>query len=215
MDTKFQSSFIPKKPLVPTGRPETHHRSINFFFLIGSIIFLVVIAGVLYVFIATQFLNRSITQSEQTLEKARQAFDPSLIDTLTNLDTRFKTGKTLLGSHIAVSPFFGVLESMTLKTVRFQDFEYTLISNDKVNVTMKGEGESFSSIALQSDAFGKSKLFKNPIISNLVVGQNGNVSFDFSASIDPSLVLYKNSSISEPVVNPTVIEVNVSSSTPQ
>ena len=192
MDTKFQSSFIPKKPLVPTGRPE-EHRSINFFFLICFVVFLVVFAGALYVFIATQVLNSSIAQNERTLAAARQAFDPSLIDTLTKLDTRFSTGKTLLNNHIAVSPFFGILGEMTLKSVRFQSFEYALISNDKVNVTMKGEGESFSSIALQSDVFGKSKFFKNPIISNLAVGQNGNVTFDFSASVDPGLVLYKNS----------------------
>ncbi|MSR71378.1 MAG: hypothetical protein EXS50_01740 [Candidatus Taylorbacteria bacterium] len=193
MDTKFQSSFIPKKTMVPTGR-SGEPRSINLLFLIGFVILLVVIAGALYVFIEQQILHRNIAQNQKTLATTRQSFDPSLIDILTKLDTRFEIGKLLLSNHIAVSPFFGVLESITLKSVRFTDFTYALVGTDRITVSMHGEGESFSSVALQSDVFGKSKFLKKPIISNLTLSQNGNVGFDFTATIDQAGLLYKNSS---------------------
>ncbi len=59
-------------------------------------------------------------------------------------------------------------------------------------IVLTGTADSFSTVALQSDQFGASKVLKDIIFSNIGVQDGGAVSFTVSASIDPSLILYKN-----------------------
>lgn len=197
MDTNFQtpgagpSSFIPKKPLSAVQSLGQGRGSINFFSLIGTIIFIIALLSAGAAFGYKIMLNRSIEQSQQALARARAAFDPSLVATLSALDARIEGGKEILSTHRAVSGFFELLETLTLRSIRFKSFEYVLVGKDSINVTMKGEGESFSSIALQSDVFAKNKFMKNPIISDLTLEQNGNVGFNFTATIDPTLMMYR------------------------
>lgn len=198
MDPKFQTTFrapepqafIPKKPLAAAGGREK--KSVNFFSLIGSVVFTVALLAAAAVFGYTLMLEKWIKDGKETLARAQNAFDPALVETLSTLDSRIEGAKEILSNHRAISAFFDLLETLTLRSVRFKSFDYVLVGKDKVNVTMKGEGESFSSIALQSDVFTKSKFLVDPVISNLTLEQNGNVAFDFTASIDPSVVLYKN-----------------------
>lgn len=190
MDPKLQTSFIPKKPLIASTRIDGHH-SINFFFLIGLVVFIISAVAAGYVFLEKQLTQNHIKEAQKSLATTRETFDPSLIDTLTQLDNRFEAGKDLLNHHLSVSSLFQLLESITLKSVRFTSLTFTA-GTDLTTLSMKGEGESFSSIALQSDVLGKIKSLKNPIISDLVLEQNGNVGFQFNAAVDPSAILYKN-----------------------
>jgi hypothetical protein len=63
-------------------------------------------------------------------------------------------------------------------------------------INMKGLANSYSSVAWQSDVFGRSdrygtnKIIKDPVLSNLSVDEQGNVSFDFSANISESDISY-------------------------
>ncbi len=211
MDPKSQSSFIPKKPLVPGGGLP-RYASINFFLLGASLIFVLAIAGSIGVYVWQHVIETKIAQDEQSLARTKQEFDPALIDTLSKLDSRLQAAKDILNNHIAISSFFDLLQTITLKSVRFTSFNYTLVGKDKINITLSGEGQSFSSIALQSDVFGQNKLLKDPIVSNLSLQQNGSVGFDFTASLDPKVALYKNSSMFQPAATGTV---QISTSTPQ
>ncbi len=59
-------------------------------------------------------------------------------------------------------------------------------------VTPTGSAKNYSTIALQSDAFGKSPLIKNPIFSNLTVDDKTNaVNFKLVFSVSPSALSYE------------------------
>ena len=56
---------------------------------------------------------------------------------------------------------------------------------------MSGLAVGYRSIALQSDLLAKEKNFIDPVFSNLVLDEKGNVLFDLEFSVDPSFVDYK------------------------
>jgi hypothetical protein len=89
-----------------------------------------------------------------------------------------------------MSQFFDLLEQATLKSVRFKDFRYNASGDGRSSIALSGEADSFAAVALQSDAFGQSRFIREPIFSNLDLDNKGNVIFDFSAFVDPSLISY-------------------------
>ena len=68
-----------------------------------------------------------------------------------------------------------------------------LNNNGSASLTVTGSADSFSSVALQSDQFGATKLLKDVIFSGISVNESGKVGFTVTATIDPSLLLYSNS----------------------
>ncbi len=192
MEIRPQTSFIPKKPLVSTQEVSHRGSTISFFSLISIVIFVVSLAGAGGVYAWSRILTQQEITNQETLKKARDAFDPSLILELKKVSNRLTLSKQVLSSHIALSEFFKIVEAMTLKSVRFKNFSFSH-TDKEIRVTMSGEAENFSSIALQSDVLGKSKDITDPIISNLALETNGNVSFEFTGTIDPKLLSYASS----------------------
>ena len=66
-ETKFQTSFIPKKPLMQEGTGSKTGMSI--FLLISILIFLASIGIAGYVFLENKFLAQQITTEQQTITK--------------------------------------------------------------------------------------------------------------------------------------------------
>lgn len=128
-----------------------------------------------------------------SLVAARNSFEPTFIDNANALNKRIEAAKKLLNSHTVVTPIFDFLENDTLATVKFDTFSYDLRDNGTSFLVISGQAKNFSSIALQSDIFGKEKFIKNPVFSDLNPDQNGNIVFKFNSSLDPTFVSYKNS----------------------
>ena len=190
MDTKFQTSFIPKKALNETtshARPE----SVGVFLIIGVIIFILALAAAAGVFAYKKILIGSIAAMNSRLAQAKNSFEPESIETWNRLNKRIEAAKKLLTTHTVVSPIFELLENDTLATVRFNSFTYDLRDNGTSLIALAGEAKNFSSIALQSDIFGQEKHIKNPVFSDLNPDQSGNIVFKFGSSLDPNLVSYK------------------------
>ena len=144
------------------------------------------------VFIYGQVINKNIADGRATLQKNKNAFDPNTISELTRLNDRINATYALLKSHKSVSTFFYVLGNTTLKTVRFTDFTYDS-AGEKITISMNGQALNYETVALQSKAFTAPELknvFKSPIFGDLTLDSLGNVSFGFSASLDPFLVNY-------------------------
>lgn len=190
MDTKFQTSFIPKKALNETtnrSRPE----SVSVFLIIGVIIFILGLAASGGVFAYKKILIGSIAAMNSRLVEAKNSFEPESIENWNRLNRRIEAAKKLLISHTAVSPVFELLENGTLATIKFNSFSYDLRDNGTSVISLAGEARNFSSIALQSDIFGQEKHIKSPVFSDLNPDQNGNIVFKFNSSLDPNLVSYK------------------------
>jgi len=191
MEQNFQTSFIPKKPIIKerviSSRPVDPLLVIALF-----ILFTVLLAtGGLYFY--KSLTDNTIETMKGDLGRAQKRFEPSKIAELQILDKRLRAGNEVLSGHVAVTPIFLALEKMTMKTIRFTSFDYTLPDSfgAPVLVHMSGEAAGYRDIALQSDLFADNKNFIDPVFSNLTLDQKAHVLFDLDFSVDSSLLNYK------------------------
>jgi hypothetical protein len=196
METKFQTSFIPKKPIVSESAGRVRS-SVNLFTVISVTIFLISITAAGGSIAWQRLLTTQLEDYRKQLEARRQQFEPALIETLKRVNTKIDNTKKLLDGHIAASDIFDLIGNLTIENVRFRSFDFSAPASggDDVKVTMRGDGASFKAIAYQSDVFGKNKIIKNPLLTDISLDStgSGHVSFTFSGSISPKILLYKES----------------------
>jgi hypothetical protein len=188
MDPKFQTSFIPKKPIV--GGANRNSSPINLFTLLGTVVFIAALAMSGGAFFYQKILVKQIEKNQADLNRAKDDFDPETINAIVRFDARAQTGKKLLESHIAVTPIFDFISQITLESVRFRDFEFTYISPTDIEVEMKGLAQSYTSVALQSDILNEQKNLKETIISDMSLESTGNVAFNVSTKLNAELLSY-------------------------
>ena len=197
MEPNFQTSFIPKKSMIEERAVVT--RSVSFFTILSIFILFAVLLASIAIYFYKGILLKNITQMENTLNLAKNRFEPSKITELQILDKRLIASSEILSQHIAISPIFQALEALTMKTVRYTKFSYQLgdSKDAKVMVKTSGIAVGYKSVALQSDLFTKNKNLIDPVFSNLSLDNSGNVVFDLEFSVDPSLVNYKTMLLTE------------------
>lgn len=190
MEPKFQTSFIPKKPIIASEG--VAKGSIDFFAIIATVLFLGSLVLSAAVFAWKYTLEKQVANSEASLAKAKDQFNQEFIGYVNRLNSRIETSKDLLNKHVGASTIFGFLASHTLKTVSYTDFTYSYEADGTVKVVMKGIAKSYSSIALQSEEFGKQNQYiKSPIFSDLNPDQTGSVVFTLTALLDKNLISYQ------------------------
>src|SRR3989338_5029652 len=139
MEPNFQTSFIPKKPIVVERA--SGGRSVGIFTVIAIFLLFAVIFATGGLYIYKGVLAKSITQKETDLALAKNRFEPAKITELQVLDKRLRASTEILGKHIAVTPIFEALSAVTMKTVRYTKFSYELGSEKnavKVDIKMNG-----------------------------------------------------------------------------
>lgn len=198
METKFQTSFIPKKPILAQTSVRRSGATISLFAMFAVLVFILSLAGAGFVVVYQSYLNRTQTEYEQTLQANENQFNPTLISTLQRASDKINTANGLLANHLAVSQILNIIAALTAQNITFTNFSYSAptASGQPALISMRGEADSFSDIAFQSDVFGSAVNYGTntkiitPILSNLTLGQNGGVAFTFTAGIDPSDILY-------------------------
>ncbi len=195
MEQNFQTSFIPKKPIIEDSSVSVskNSSSVGIFTLIGIFCFITVALGSVGLYFYKDFLNKNVLQMEKNLTLARNRFEPQKIQELQRLDKKLSSASEILKNHIAISPIFEKLSAITLKSIRFTKFSYEFdkSKNTKVVVKMSGAATGYRAIALQSDMFTKEKYFIDPVFSNLALDEKGSVLFDLEFLVDPVFVDYK------------------------
>ncbi|MCR4310979.1 MAG: hypothetical protein NUV54_00185 [Candidatus Taylorbacteria bacterium] len=192
MDTKFQTSFIPKKNLV-VEKSHSRAENVSIFFIISVVLFIASLAAAGGVFAYKRILISSIDTKSVRLVEARNSFEPEFIDTANDLNKRIEAVKQLLSDHTVITPLFAFLEDSTLASIKFDEFSYDVRADGTSYVALSGQAKNYSAIALQSDIFGKEKFVKSPVFSGLNPDKNGNIVFKFDASLDPTFLSYKES----------------------
>lgn len=197
MEQNFQTSFIPKKPVIE--QRVTPVRSVNALTVISIFILFAVLLGTGGLYFYKKTLEKNIAKMESDLNLARNRFEPSKLTELQLLDKRLRASTEILSNHIVVTPVFQILSNLTMKTVRYTRFSYDTgdEKNPRVNIKMSGIAVGYRSIALQSDLFAKEKNLINPIFSNLTLDPSGNVQFDLEFSVDQAFVNYKQNVLAE------------------
>lgn len=201
METKFQTSFIPKKPIVPTNVSGGNKPTISIILTLGVLVFLasILLAGGSYLYKRTLITSQDKYKKE--LAKKEKQFNIDLIEKLKKANTRIDTATRILDNHLAVSQIFNIISQFTIEKVRFMSMDVTTPVNasEGVKIDMRGYGTNLSSVAFQSDVFAKlekyglRKIVKNPIMSEPNFDAGGTVSFGFSAIIDPDSISYTKS----------------------
>lgn len=199
METKFQTSFIPRKPI---AQETARKAGISLFLLISVIVFLIVLGISGYVFLEKQLLVKNIINEQQVIEQNQTGLvsDATTIESIITLDSRINVANQLLNSHVSISPIFGFLQQITLRNVRFRNFSFTVSGKDeagqpRVAIQMSGQARDFETVASQADEFGKTNwnnIIKEPKISGLNLATDGSVTFTFSAFVVPVFINYVN-----------------------
>ncbi|OGG53496.1 hypothetical protein A2851_04220 [Candidatus Kaiserbacteria bacterium RIFCSPHIGHO2_01_FULL_53_29] len=188
-ESGIPSTFIPHDTAV-TPSARRSGGGLNDLLLLCGIVLLVASAALAVgVFLYQQFLATESASKLVQLERARSAFEPSLIQQLTRLDDRMHAADAILGVHLAPSVFFSALEQATLQTVSFQTLDFTAPDTQHIALKMVGVAQSVNSIALQADLFSKNGVITSPIFSNIARQQDG-VHFDLSAVVNPAAIRY-------------------------
>lgn len=194
METKFQTSFIPKAP-VSNDFVSRRTSGAGFLFIISFIIFIAsaCIAGGVYFY--SKILDERIASGNNEISDNKNIFSPTIVQEYSRLNDRINASYEILKKHIAVSNLFDVLSAVTLKTVRFTNFTYTNGGGDKITISMNGQAKHYESVALQARAFTDPTMkyrnaFKSPIFGDINADTQGNVSFNLSTSLDPSVISY-------------------------
>ena len=212
MESSIKTSFIPKDAtIVRTPRPPGRTGFADLLILIAIVFLVASLALAAGVFLYLQFLQTSSASKLAQLERAKQSFEPSLIQELTRLDDRMRAADAVLEGHIAPSMFFHLLEQLTLKTVAFTNLSFQS-GGQHVTISMDGLARSVNSIALQADYLSKSGMITSPLFSNIDRRVDG-VRFNLNAIINPLSLRYGTLILgNQPLPNPVEIRENSSQS---
>ncbi|MDQ5971501.1 MAG: hypothetical protein QG566_447 [Patescibacteria group bacterium] len=200
-NTQFQTSFIPKKPIMnePLHRvSKPMQRSVSIFTIIAFISVALVGGAYAGLYFYKANLTSKIESSKKSLALAKESFEPETIADLQLYDKRITASKQVLASHVVMSPFFELLNSLTLPSIQYTKFSAEGgTDGDDFMVKMSGNAKDYKSIAIQASLFNSSagKYFKDVVFSNLTLSdekdKKGYVTFNVSFIVDPVLLSYE------------------------
>ncbi len=194
MEPQFQTSFIPKKPIdsrasaIGVGGGPISLLSI-FTWVLVTLTIIVSVA----LFVYQQILNSQMSQIESSIASAKEAFQPTTVKQLVDTSNQISLTEKLLNSHVLVSRVFDLLQNLTLKKISYTNFSYSIDQSGNYSITMSGQSQSYNALVQQYNIFEQSGLIQNPAFSDFSLTQDGYISFDFSANIDPSVISYQKS----------------------
>ncbi len=189
MDSNFQTTFIPKKPINP--EPVRVSRPVGLLSVISFLILLITAGLGVGLFLYQQYLTDNTAELEASIARAEKSFEPNLIAELQMLDKRLTVSDALISKHTALSPFFALLEETTLRSVRFAKFDFLASEEGVPTIHMTGEADGYRAIAQQSDVFGEHVAVRDHIFSNFILTPKGKVSFDLLFHVSPDLLKFK------------------------
>lgn len=181
-------AFIPHDTAAPIARKSAGGLN-DLLLLFGIVLFVASAALGAAVFLYGQYLHTESASKLEQLQRAKAAFEPSLIQQLTRLDDRMHAADGLLSSHVAPSAFFAALQSATLESVAFQSLDLQASDPHHITIKMQGIAQSVNSIALQADLFSKNGVITSPIFSGIARQPDG-VHFNLAAIVNPNAIRY-------------------------
>ena len=200
MEPIVSTSFIPKRPVSsePIVSSSSSHRS-----SVGllSIFTFVVVIGTGLAFVGVYLYQQSLISQKASLEQsittAQNGLGTTFVSDMQRLSLRIDGVKSLIQSHVVVSPIFAALQATTLQSLQYKTFTYDFKTDPSTNakvieVQLTGTAKDYATLALQSDAFAQSTLIKNPVFSALTVEDKTQlVDFKLAFNVDPNSLSYQ------------------------
>lgn len=193
MEPKFQTSFIPKKPINSSQNSgiDVMHDT-NIFSVIAAVVFIVSILVSGGLFFYKKSLISQIAKADSDILATKAAFEPEKIKELMDINNRLLSTKNLLENHIVVSQILVLMEDLVLKKMRFVDFKYAN-HNTEPTITVSGEIQTYNALAEQQSVFSQNEYLKETTFTNFNLAENGYIQVNFTAKIVPALLSYKRS----------------------
>ena len=122
METRFQTSFIPKKPI--TANVVAPRSTISIFFVLAVIMFLGSICAAGGVILWQKQLDAKHVALKQELDGEKKRFDANFLDLLKRKTRKITLAKQLLNNHLSVSNVFNLVGAITAENVRYNNFSF-------------------------------------------------------------------------------------------
>ncbi|MDD5032757.1 MAG: hypothetical protein PHC85_01380 [Candidatus Pacebacteria bacterium] len=203
METSGKISFMPKSSF-STGKD--YYRKVSSGFLMKISVFLLTISLLAFggSLLYKRMISQQITDLSASLERAKAAFELSLIAQMENLSFSIPDAGALLGNHLYPTRVFKLVEETTVKDVYFSNFSYSYgkaVGNEKgktkvvssegeqnsIKVQLSGKAKNYEALAQQSDVFNKNKNIEDFSFSNFNLTEKGEVSFSLSLVISEEI----------------------------
>lgn len=193
METKFQTSFIPKKPITTQVAVRTSS-PISVFFLVGVVLFIGALAGAGGIIVWQQQLDAKQESLKAEVEKQKKQFDSDFLGVLKQKTNKISSAKELLNNHLSVSDVFNMIGAITVENVRYKNFKmiYDPKGNKPVDIAMSGEAKNYETIAYQADVLADNKYLHNAYLASPQLQANGYVNFSLTGTVDPADIKYVN-----------------------
>jgi hypothetical protein len=151
MQNSFDTSFIPQQPLLRVEGAPRRQEPVNFALMLAFVLFFVslITAGGIY-FYKSQ-IDARIAASTEELAALEKTLDVDEIEKYKRVDARIVMGRALLRDHGVFTIVLDFLEETTAKNIGLTSLNYSLNSENKVEVRLTGEGPSFQSVYFQSE----------------------------------------------------------------
>ncbi len=197
MDPKLQTNFIPRKSAVDSTLPK--RTPVGLFTLLAFSVFILAILTGGSLFFYKKVLEKQNTELFASLESFKQQTKQPIVYELIALKKRIDISTEKLSKHVAVSRVLTLLSEYTLQDVRWSNFAFEVNDAGAATLTMNGQARTFAAVALQMDKISADKdNFRNALVSDIRLDQNGNPMFTFKADIVPGALLYKTQIINTP-----------------
>ncbi len=205
MENSFQTSFIPKKPVV-SNKPIKTPKSL--LLIILTFLLIVSVLASIGLFLYKNYLIKQKETYSTELSTVRESFAKDTIDELALFNKRTESAKEILNDHIVLSPLFVLLGEITIPSIQYVSFSHQNEDNDFV-VEIEGVAKDYRSIALQANLFNteKSHSFENVLFYNLTRDKSNNIKFSLKFNVKPSLLSYQNS-LSKDETNTSITPTN-------
>jgi len=193
METKFQTSFIPKKPTIvevsSTGSSVSLFLVLSIFIFVATAMF----SGFVYFYKVNRvnYLNQVIASVNES--HTRQS-DEITTQNLIALDGKIKMVKNIVDNHNALSNMLTELQGKIVDGIRLSSLNYTAVSGENINsLKLSGMARNFKTIDAQATVLRNSNsTFLNPVFSDFVLNNvTGAVSFSLTCNVKPSAINYK------------------------
>lgn len=191
MENSFQTSFIPKKPVISDKTIKTPK---SLLLIILTFLLIVSVLVSIGLFLYKNYLIKQKESYSTELSVVRESFEKDTIEELALFDKRTESAKDILNDHIVLSPVFVLLGQITIPSIQYTSFSH---QNDEDNFVVEIEGlaKDYRSIALQANMFNaeKSHSFENVLFYNLTKDKSNNINFNLKFNVKPALLSYQNS----------------------
>lgn len=190
MAQKPNISFIPKQSLAKENGQQKRPVSLLMIISVGLLVISAGVYGGLY-FYADSIAEENANKEAQ-LTEVRGELDRSILKEAQAMEARLKGAEAVVNNHLALTSVFGFLSSYTLTDVQLNSFVFERTEEGELTVSIEGRGPDFASIiALRRSFLGEGDVLKDGKLTNVGLGDRGEVNFAFSGTIAEEAIRYE------------------------